>query len=87
MATPRQFPWELVSQVKDHRTMERLETAWDLSGYYAEMLTHLILQVNLDDPSFDPSERSFLRQCLADKGTNLELPCHDLSHVNRGRSY
>ncbi|KAK0743019.1 hypothetical protein B0T18DRAFT_467953 [Schizothecium vesticola] len=69
MATKDNFPWENVSQVKDHSTMKRLESTCDMGGYYAAKLAHRIIEANLDDPSFDASEMTFLRKCLAEKAT------------------
>jgi len=76
MATTDGFPWEDVSQVKDHPTMKRLESTCDMGGYYAAKLTHRIIEANLDDPSFVAAERTFLRKCLTEKGMNHMLPCH-----------
>jgi hypothetical protein len=73
MATTDRFPWEHVSQVKDHPTMERLESTCDIGCYYAAKSTHLIAKVGLDDDSFHTSERTFLRKSLTDNGMDHML--------------
>ncbi|KAK1836766.1 hypothetical protein QBC39DRAFT_366970 [Podospora conica] len=67
MAALTQFPWEsVVSEVKDHPTMEKLESTCDISRSFATKIAHLIGEADLNDKSFTSSENSFLSKCITD---------------------
>ena len=73
MAATTQFPWELLSQIKDHPTMERLESACDTGLYYGARLAHHISEAKLDDECYAPSDKTFLLKCMTENGKNTLL--------------